>query len=34
MVVHGISSEKIGSLSAVLFLWLVLVIGGILQLSL
>ena len=32
MMVQGLSSANVGSLGAVLLLWLVLVVGGILQL--
>ena len=34
MVAQGLTNERIGWLGAVLFLWLVLVVGGIMQLSL
>ena len=34
MVLYGLSGTKIGWLGAVLLLWLVLVAGGIMQLSL
>ena len=34
MISQGISNQRIGWLGAVIFLWLVLVVGGIMQLSL